>query len=303
MRIPPAAVAMPLTTAVSTGLESVKAQPKPAPAPGPAPTELTSIPTIQGAVDASSLVGTTVMTSGVVTAVANVKGAFDSQPKQVVFVQDLAGDGDAHTSDAMAIRTESPFTGKIGSSFTFTGVVKEYDNMTTLWHATAEAVKGAKAVTRADLPVTALSLPADVGDSALWMEAHEGMLGSLTGALVMTPTTSYGTFTAVEEVSHGVRKDYDGANQGQHVDVTSDGGVRSNVNTGDRLSSIVGPIDQTRGTYRVVQQNDDAKRVAGPKAPNMWGDIDGNGKITDTDIAAIKGRIDALADGPLDAAD
>ncbi|MBC7460641.1 MAG: hypothetical protein H7287_04700 [Thermoleophilia bacterium] len=261
--------------------------------------ELTPIPKIQGSGTASSLLDKPVTTSGVITGIGSYT---DKQgvAHQEFYVQDPAGDGNAKTSDALVARPTGTVDAKVGQAILVSGTVSEYHEITAIDGATISVDPNGTA--DAKLAPTLLKLPSTETAAATYLEARESMLSGMDDTFVVTPTQSYGTFTVVDAVTHGPNKDYDKHDQASHLQVASGLGERIEVATGDRITGIVGPLDQGQDAYQILLR-DKVHVVAGPKPPAMWGDLDGDGSISAGDLAALKARQGSAASGPLDAAD
>jgi predicted extracellular nuclease len=238
-----------------------------------------------------------VVTSGVVTGLRTWT-THAGEALYDAYVQDPKGDGDAATSDALIVRGEGTPAFKVGQMVTATGKVAELNGMT--------GMRGALAVQKVAAPTIApveLAGPTDAQAALGYLEAHEGMLATVPNAVVTSPTTSYGTYTVADGSKHGPGKDYDGKNAGAHVAVSSDMGVRVDAATGAHVKGVVGPLDYYFGEFRIVQTGNKVDVVPGPSVPRMWGDMDGDGAVSESDIAAIAGKAGTPAAGPLDPAD
>lgn len=95
--------------------------------------QITPIYNIQGSGTASSLDGTTVSTTGIVTGVFQGPGAIGA-----FFIQDMQGDGDPMTSDGLYIYANDPVT--VGDSVVVDGEVDEYFGLTELTNVTAVSI-------------------------------------------------------------------------------------------------------------------------------------------------------------------
>lgn len=257
------------------------------------------IPKLTGSA-AEKYLGTQVSTSGVVTGVLSKDG---SRPTYGVFLQDPKGDRNPRTSDAIFVRTDGPPSLAVGDAATAVG---------TLGHPEGgirEIVGTLQKTGTAKLPKPVrLRLPDDAAKSYELLKNHRGMLVEMPRGMVLVPSSEYGTFTVREMPSRptakSLAKDFDKAREGAKVQVSYEYRAdRPAVTTGDVVEGIVGPLTFQFGEHRILQQGD-AEVKAGPGAPkSIWGDIDGNGSIEPTDIAAIKARSGKLAAGPLDPAD
>lgn len=261
--------------------------------------ELTPIPKIQGSGTASPLLDKPVTTSGVVIGIGSYT---DKQGTihQEFYVQDPKGDGNAKTSDALVARPAGSVDAKVGQAILVSGTVSEYHDITAIDGATITA--DPTGVADAKLAPALLKLPTTEAAAARYYEAHESMLTGIADALVLSPTQSYGTFTAVDAATHGPHKDFDKHGQTSHVQVATGLGERVEVATGDLVSGVVGPLDQGQDAYQILLR-DKVQVTEGPKPSAVWGDLDGDRTIDDGDLAAIKARQGSAAVGPHDAAD
>ncbi|MBD2042169.1 ExeM/NucH family extracellular endonuclease [Microcoleus sp. FACHB-672] len=151
---------------------------------------LTPIYDIQGSGAASSLVGNTVTTQGVV--VGDFQG---SAGLNGFFIQDAAGDGNAATSDGIFVFAPNSLDVNIGDEVQLTGSVSEFSNQTQISNLSDLSVTGSGTVSplTLDLPVTA------VGD----LERYEGMLVNFPETLTVTENFNLGRFGEVLLSSEG----------------------------------------------------------------------------------------------------
>lgn len=173
---------------------------------------ITPIPVIQGDDMASSFVGTTVTTTGVVTGRRSL-GANNNG----FYIQDPNGDGDLNTSDAILVFTGSTVPAvAVGNVVRVTGTVTEFEAADTDEPdgvAPADP-RTATELTNATTVVTSIgnpnSLPAALSSTALnifnpdatsrgaELEKYEFMRISVDSLTVSEPTNNFGEFWGVE---------------------------------------------------------------------------------------------------------
>ncbi|MCD0175994.1 ExeM/NucH family extracellular endonuclease [Deinococcus sp. 14RED07] len=152
---------------------------------------ITNIGAVQGNADASPLVGqaqpVTVTVRGVVTLDAQ-NAANGPTGLGGFYVQDVAPDGKADTSDGLFIYTATkPATVKVGEVVEVTGTVKEFNGLTQLDSVTTVTSCG-----ETTLPVPAnVTLPLA---SATALEPTEGMRIRISQTLTVTDTFTLGRF-------------------------------------------------------------------------------------------------------------
>lgn len=146
--------------------------------------------TIQGTGPASPLVNSTVTTKGVV--VADLEGP--PPTLRGFYLQDMTGDGDPATSDAVFVFNGSNDNVNVGDVVRVTGSVSEFSQQTQI-SATDVLLCGTGAVTPFDL-----ELPFAAGFD---FERLEGMLVRLPQTLTVTETFSLGRFGEVVLSSGG----------------------------------------------------------------------------------------------------
>ncbi len=145
-------------------------------------TSITRIHTIQGTGDASPLVGQTVTTEGVVTAVfANLKGYFIQEPN---------ADGDTASSEGIFVYTNAVPTVNVGDQLRLTATVAEYNTVTELTIPTnVQVLANGVAIAPTDI-----SLPeATEGD----LERYEGMLVRIVTPLTVSQNYFQGRYGQV----------------------------------------------------------------------------------------------------------
>jgi predicted extracellular nuclease len=268
------------------------------------PTDKIAIPEIQGRGALSPFVGKSLQTEGVITAV------LDAGKKEGFFLQDIKGDDNAATSDGIFVQASTLF-GKNGERLytpgqvvSVSGRVAENAGLTTLEATTNGIKKVAPTLAMDKLPSpVVLDLPKSMTQAKSYMEAHEGMLGTLNNPLVLHATDRYGRTVVVDEKAHGPQRDFDDSTAGLRVTIDNSLGNKPQLGMGDRLNEVVGPIDYVWDEeYRVLQKTyPEIDRASLP--PKRWGDLDGDDRVTDKDLAAIAKRSGEAAYGPLDPAD
>ncbi|WP_052351738.1 ExeM/NucH family extracellular endonuclease [Deinococcus pimensis] len=247
---------------------------------------VTPIPAVQGAGDASPLVGQTVTIRGVVTA--------DFQSGLSGFtIQDVTGDQDPATSDAIFVYTgAAPQTVKVGDLVQLTGVVREY------------APSGAKPGTLTQLDnVTGLVdcgagaaiVPTVVTAPFSNLERYEGMLvrfaDSLTvtetyglgryGELVLSasgrqfvPTNGTSTATAADNAANRVTlDDARSAQNPSPIPYLSGTGTDATRRSGDTVSGLTGVLHYANNVYKVEPTATPTFQTANPRplAPKSVG--------------------------------
>ena len=146
--------------------------------------------TIQGRTNASPLVGTTVTTQGVV--VGNYEGP--SPALRGFYMQDLVGDNDAATSDAVFVYTGGSNNVQLGQVVRVTGSVSEYQNQTQL------SSTGIQQCGTGSVAPTDVMLPMASADD---FERYEGMLVRLPQTLYVTEHYQLGRFGQVTLAVNG----------------------------------------------------------------------------------------------------
>ncbi len=161
----------------------------------PSASDLLTIPIVQGNGPTSPFAGDRVRVEGVVTAVFPERDGVDG-----VFVQDIVGDDDATTSDAILVRLsdgrdDSGRRLQPGDLLRVEGTVFERNGMTQL-----DEIEEAVRCGRLSRPVP-VSVTLPMSSFASW-EAVEGMLVDFTAALTITDVFDlgrYGELTLADE--------------------------------------------------------------------------------------------------------
>jgi len=250
---------------------------------------LTPIYTIQGSSHISPLVGQTVTTTGVVTAV-------DTNGSRGFYIQDANGDGNAATSDGIFVFLPSGLLPTVGHTVRVSGRVQEF--------TPSGAAEGSLSTTELssvssviDLGVAASPVAATVigGPGGLlpptesliaganFYEALEGMLVTVRSAVAVGPTNNFGEiFTVVDDDADPLNgfhatgqiargnvlltpgnPDFGDINSSggdfnpERIQIDDDNGVLSgfvtpDVNVGARLSDVTGIVNYDFGNYQVV---------------------------------------------------
>ena len=196
---------------------------------------------IQGSGAESPLVGTNVTTTGVVTAdfLGAGLGGF--------FIQDPGCDSDPDTSDAVWVSApgrSGPLA--FGHRVAVTGRVVESFGLTTLeLHSLSE-----QGVFPGSLEVVTLVAPADPIEAVAYLEAHEGMLVTLSAGYVVGATNRFGEAYLMPE-SSGVSRLYHGDEDGRKLGIGSPDGWLG-LDHGDRVFRAVGPLTYTFGEFKLL---------------------------------------------------
>ncbi|MDH3944105.1 MAG: ExeM/NucH family extracellular endonuclease [Anaerolineae bacterium] len=226
----------------------------------------TPIYTVQGNGLASPLDGSVVSTEGVVT------GDFQNGDQFLgFFVQDVAGDGDAATSDGIFVYAPGSVDVAIGDSVRVKGDVDEFFNMTEITNVSSVQVCS----TGGSVAVTALTLP--VG-SLTDFEPFEGMYVTFPQVLSVTETYVLGRYgqvslslgriynpthvtspgpaaNAQQDLNDRSRIVLDDGNSQENIDPTIHpfGGLSAGntLRSGSTVSGVTGVLDYSFGEYRL----------------------------------------------------
>jgi uncharacterized repeat protein (TIGR01451 family) len=208
---------------------------------------------IQGSDARSPYVGNAATTQGVVTAVFPDLDGF--------WIQDLSGDADSATSDALFILLDQSVRKPInvGEVLELTGTVRELSGQTALFVADSDQIVPLEITLEAPPAPVVYDPPADPENALLYNESLEGMLVTIeTPALVIAPTTRYGEYTLVYEkwdVTRVARTDPAGFLI--YVDDGSDAAYEFSddqpyaVAVGDLVSGLTGPLAYTFGNFKI----------------------------------------------------
>ena len=251
-------------------------------------TPLTAIYTIQGSGHISPLVGQTVHTTGVVTAV-------DTNGSRGFYIQDPNGDGNAATSDGIFVFRPSGDLPEVGHLVRVSGTVQEF--------TPSGAAVGSFSTTEISLVTEVTDLgsgptitPVQIGGpgglvpptesliaGSKFFESLEGMLVTVKNAQATGPTNGFGEiFTVVDndaDASNGTTatgqiargnvlltpgaSDFGDTNTSggdfnpERVQIDDDNGVLASftsplVSVGARLSDVTGVVNYDFGNYQVV---------------------------------------------------
>lgn len=238
--------------------------------------ELTRIFEIQGAGHKSAYDGLQVNTRGVVTAIDTTGG-------RGFYIQDVDGDGNSATSDAVFVFSFSGINQvKVGDLVQIRGTVEEFgtgNNLTTTevsdltdlkvlssGHSVASTVVG----NGGRLPPTE-SIDSDnfavfnpETDGIDFYESLEGMLLTVKDVLVVDNTYSSGTWVVSDRGANATgMNDRGGIAIGEHdhnperIQIYADdglaGGLGTIFETGDLLGDVTGVMGYGSGNYRVLQ--------------------------------------------------
>ncbi|MGG6241551.1 endonuclease/exonuclease/phosphatase family protein [Nodosilinea sp. AN01ver1] len=243
--------------------------------------EPTAIYTIQGAGHSSALVGQTVLTTGIVTAV-------DSNG---FYLQDAVGDGNIATSDAIFVFTGSAPTVAVGDGLEVTGTVSEFTpggvstrnlsttqisgnpTITTLssGNALPEAVilgAGGRVPPTENIDDDAFGSFDPVTDGIDFFESLEGMRVTAQDVLVVNGTNGFGEIFGVVDNGAGatglstrgtLNISPDDFNP-ERVQIQFDSGVFDfafpAVNVGDNLGDVTGVVNYDFGNFQIVATED-----------------------------------------------
>ncbi len=178
---------------------------------------ITPIYTIQGEGQTSALVGQTVTTVGVVTAV-------DTNGSRGFYIQDANGDSDARTSDGIFVFTGAAPVVAVGQLVSVTGTVAEFlpnnaaSGSLSTTQITATSAAGGIIQSLGTGPlieavkiggVGGLLPPTEsLGDGASFFEALEGMLVQVVNPVATGPTNGFGEIYTVvdsdDDLSNGI---------------------------------------------------------------------------------------------------
>lgn len=265
---------------------------------------VTSIQAIQESGDTSPLVGQTVTTQGVVTAISagSTKG---------FYLQNPTSDGDAATSDAVFVFTGSAPAGiAVGDLVEVSGTVQEFRpngaapgalSTTELSSVTARTVlsSGNALPDPVLIGAGALSVPnVDIPAANAFFERLEGMLVTVQDPLVVGPTNSFGEIFTVADngadatglngrgdllisggaPSFGNTDTVGGDLNPERIQIDPGLGITlPSVSTGARLGPVTGVIGYDFGDYQVLAAT--APSVVQPSpltkdAASLTGDAD-----------------------------
>jgi len=232
-----------------------------------------SIGEIQGAGHDSPFDGSSVTTSGIVTAVAS----------NGYYLQDPVGDGDPVTSDGIFVFTSSPPGVNVGDELSVTATVDEYSAaggnlaITELTNPSSSLIS-----TSNPLPVPAIigaagSLPPTeiidddllgtfdpTSDGIDFYETFEGMRVRIDGALAVSSRNKFdetyvvtdgGAFATGLNSRSGITisgSDFNPERLQVQLDAGFTPGFNPAIVTGDDLGNVIGVVDYAFGSYEVI---------------------------------------------------
>ncbi len=204
-----------------------------------------SIAELQGDKNSTPYYRQTVETTGIVTA------DFQYEAKKGFFLQDPIGDDNPATSDGIFVYAPYYFNLLVdeGDEIKIVARVTEYYGMTELDYVKSITVLS----TDNELP-TPIELNPPFADywSDIYYESLEGMLVTVPRLTAIQGTDDYGEFAGVRsnlEIDHVFRDDPFGT--GEIIYTADDGGVLLNVQAGQVIKDLTGPLDFTYSEYRI----------------------------------------------------
>jgi uncharacterized protein len=273
----------------------------------------TPISEVQGNGLASPLVGSEVAVEGVVVGDFQNNTSTDSGDLNGFFVQDVTGDGNAATSDAIFVYASGAADVSVGDAVRVRGSVSEYHNLTEI---TASQVWQCSTGNSVPAPVT-LSLPMTTVDD---FEAYEGMLVTFPQSLVISEYFNYDRYgeivltsqrhlTPTAEFEPGspeamqAMQDYlldrislDDGRSAQNPDpaIHPNGSVFDLTNLfrgGDLVANVTGLLDQFDAPYR-VQPVQGADYTSVNPRPTQPAEVGGNLKVVSMNTLNFFSTID-----------
>ncbi len=240
--------------------------------PPPPPPATATIMQIQGAGHTSALVGQTVSTSGVVTALA----------ANGFYLQDATGDGNAASSDGIFVFTSTAPTVAAGDAVTLQGTVGEFFNQTQLASPTAITRTGSGTIAPTVIGAGGLTPPTRIVDDAGsasfnpaqhgrdFYESLEGMLVTLKDAKALDAPNQFGEIYAVANQGSGATGMNSRGGITVGADASADNPLRADLNperiqidrnlanntnpatvTGDLLGDVTGVVDFSFDDYAI----------------------------------------------------
>jgi predicted extracellular nuclease len=229
---------------------------------------------IQGAGHISAYDGQTVSTQGVVTAI-------DTTGSRGFWIQDVTGDGNDATSDAIFVFTNAIPTVQIGDLVKVTGAVDEYNGGVatnlTITEITAPTITvigtgsvtatvlgaGGRAIPNTVIDDDSLSIFDPANDGVDFYESIEGMVVTIHGAQAVDVTTTGQTWVVADNGSgasglndRGGVTIADGDFNPERILVYADSGVNPAFNSayvlGDQLGDVTGVVSYFGGKYEVI---------------------------------------------------
>lgn len=266
----------------------------------PPPATARTIMQIQGGGHTSPDVGSTVSTSGVVTALA----------ANGFYLQDATGDGDVATSDGIFVFTNSAPTVAVGDAVTLGGTVAEFFNMTQLSNPTDITKTGTGSIAPTVIGAGGREAPTRIVDDAGsasfdpaqhgrdFYESVEGMLVTLKDAKAVDAPNRFGEIHAVADQGAGatgmnsrggitVSPDAAADNPLQadlnperiQIDPNLASGTNPATKTGDLLGDVTGVVDFSFNDY-AIRPTAPVAATDGGLAPEVTTLTSGAGSLT-----------------------
>ena len=229
---------------------------------------------IQGAGHSSTFEGQTVETMGVVTGLTD----------DGFYIQDVNGDGNNATSDAIYVEFGSQPTVSVGDAVTVTGEIEEAfgsstrlsvtrfseDNLNVVVDSSNNAVPaavvigaGGRAVPTSVIEDDGLSSFDPATDGLDFYESLEGMLVELPNATTVDHKNRFGEIYAVGAGATGVNAqggvtltENDANPERIQIQANGDFGAVADTEVGDGLGTITGNLDYNFGDYEIVVNSD-----------------------------------------------
>lgn len=229
---------------------------------------------IQGAGHLSAYDGQTVATQGVVTAI-------DTTGSRGFWIQDVTGDGNDATSDAVFVFTNAIPTVQVGDLVKVTGTVDEYNGGVatnlTITEITAPTISvigtgtvaatvlgaGGRAIPNTVIDDDSLGTFDPAHDGVDFYESIEGMVVTIHNAQAVDAATTGQTWVVADNGadasglnSRGGVTLSDGDNNPERILVYADSGVNASFNSayvlGDQLGDVTGVVSYFGGKYEVI---------------------------------------------------
>ena len=237
--------------------------------------KLTGIYDIQGAGHTSALVGQTVHTSGVVTAI-------DTSGNKGYWIQDAVGDGNLATSDAIFVSSATTTAVKVGDLIDLQGVVEESTNVGTntnnLTVTQLNSVQNLTVVSHNNAIAATIigeggrAVPGEVADSDHFgafnpdhdaidfYESVEGMLLTAKNVQVVSNSVSGATYVVTDGASGandrgGITNSLGDVNPERfqlYADTGVTAGITGTYTTGDTLGDVTGVMSYYNGNYELL---------------------------------------------------
>ncbi len=208
---------------------------------------------IQGSGFRSPYVMQPVTTQGIVTGVFPDLGGF--------WIQETATDTDPLTSEGLFINLRDAEIPVVpGDEVQVSGIVRETSGQTQLAVESPETDITVLDAGNPLPPAVELDPPPDAGEAETYYEALEGMLVQVSEGVAVGPTSKYGEFVLVppdagadrlwqgDEARNGIAIMVDDGSSMTHEDAST---LPYAVDTGDRVSGVVGPLAFTYGRYKI----------------------------------------------------